>query len=217
MSSSAARERILSPLDRFSEIVFGLIMVLSFTGAVSVVESRAGLRTLLVSAIGCNLAWGIIDATFYLISSFTERCRHATMLHKVRQAGMAPEARRVIALAMPPAVAAALESDDFERIRKHLHQLPHPPAHSMLTREDWRGAVAVFLLVFFSTLPVVTPFLFIRDARLALRVSNGIAIAMLFGAGYRLARYAGIRPVRTGMAMVTIGLVLVGVTIGLGG
>ena len=55
------------------------------------------------------------------------------------------------------------------------------------------------------------------QARLALRVSNGIAIVMLFFAGYTLARYAGRRAWLTGMAMVLIGTVLVGITIALGG
>ena len=61
------------------------------------------------------------------------------------------------------------------------------------------------------------PFLFMQDARLALRVSNVIAIAMLFGAGYLLAGYASMRRIRTGLAMVGIGAGLVALTIVLGG
>ena len=56
-----------------------------------------------------------------------------------------------------------------------------------------------------------------HDARLALRISNGIAIAMLFGAGFMLAGYAGVRRIPTGLAMVAIGAVLVALTIALGG
>ena len=48
----------------------------------------------------------------------------------------------------------------------------------------------------------VIPFLFMQDARLALRVSNVVAIAMLFGAGCLLASYAGMRRIRTGLAIV---------------
>jgi VIT1/CCC1 family predicted Fe2+/Mn2+ transporter len=64
---------------------------------------------------------------------------------------------------------------------------------------------------------VVIPFLFMQDARLALRVSNVVAIAMLFGAGCLLASYAGMRRIRTGLAIVGIGAVLVALTIILGG
>ncbi len=102
-------------------------------------------------------------------------------------------------------------------MREQLGRLPEPASRPWLEGRDWRGAIGVFLLVFLSTFPVVMPFLFIGTAALALRVSNGIAITMLFLAAYRLAHYSGTRPVRTGLAMVAIGAALVGVTIALGG
>ena len=38
-------------------------MVLTFTGSLSVAEAgRDDVRTMLIGALGCNLAWGIIDA-----------------------------------------------------------------------------------------------------------------------------------------------------------
>jgi hypothetical protein len=58
-----ASKRILDPVDRVSEILFGLIMLLTFTGSLSVAEAgREDIRTMLIGALGCNLAWGIIDA-----------------------------------------------------------------------------------------------------------------------------------------------------------
>ena len=56
-----------------------------------------------------------------------------------------------------------------------------------------------------------------RNARLAIRISNGIAIAMLFLVGYFLGRHAGDRPWQMGLAMVLVGSALVGMTIALGG
>jgi hypothetical protein len=45
-------------------------MALSFTGSLSVAESgREEIRTMLVGAIGCNTAWGIVDAVMYLITT----------------------------------------------------------------------------------------------------------------------------------------------------
>ena len=125
--------------------------------------------------------------------------------------------KRIIAGALPESVATALQPADFERVREHLSRLPEPTDWPRLTAENWRGAVGIFLLVFLSTFPVVVPFLFMQDARLALRVSNGVAIAMLLGAGCLLAGYAGMRRIRTGLAMVGIGAVLVALTIALGG
>jgi VIT1/CCC1 family predicted Fe2+/Mn2+ transporter len=42
--------------------------------------------------------------------------------------------------------------------------------------------------------PVVVPFIFISNARLALRISNEIAILLLFLAGYSFGRFANSNP-----------------------
>jgi hypothetical protein len=218
MTHATNRIRILSPLERFSEIVFGLIMVLSFTCAISVTEAgRDDVHAMLIGALGCNLAWGIIDAAFYLISCLTEQGRSATILRNVQRAGTPAQAQQIIADALPPVVAGALQPVEFERLQQSLKQLPEPAERPRLSGENWRGALGVFLLVFLSTLPVIVPFMFMHDARLALRISNGIAIAMLFATGSMLAGYAGTRRVPTGLAMVGIGVVLVALTIALGG
>ena len=44
-----------------------------------------------------------------------------------------------------------------------LKQLPEPPARARLQRDDWLGALGVFLLVFLSTFPVVIPFLVMNE------------------------------------------------------
>jgi hypothetical protein len=218
MSPRTTSTRVLDPLERFSEIVFGLIMVLSFTCAISVAEvGREDVRAMFIGAIGCNLAWGIIDAAFYLIACLTEHGRHAVLLRKVQGAADAAPVRQAVTEVLPEEFAEVLQPADFDRIHAHLKQLPPPPERPGLTGEDWRGAVGVFLLVFLSTLPVVVPFMFMHDARLALRISNAIAIAMLFGAGHMLAGYAGLHRARTGLAMVAIGAALVALTIALGG
>ena len=81
----------------------------------------------------------------------------------------------------------------------------------------WFGALQVFLWVFFITFPVTIPFIVMHDARVALRVSNLIAIGLLFIAGWSYGRITGRRPWAMGLAMVTIGVVLSGLTLALGG
>jgi len=218
MKIQLTRNRVLDPLERFSEIVFGLIMVLSFTCAISVAEAgREDVRAMLIGAIGCNLAWGIIDAAFYLISCLTEEGRHAVLFRNVQQSSDPTQAHQTIADALPPRFAEALLPADLDRIHSHLKQLPPPTARPRFTAQNWRGALGVFLLIFLSTFPVVIPFMFVHEAHLALRVSNGVAIVLLFAAGYILAGYAGLRRIPTGLAMVVIGAVLVALTIALGG
>jgi hypothetical protein len=205
-------------MDRISEVLFGLIMVLAFTGSFSVAESgREEVRAMLLGALGCNLAWGIIDGVMYLMACLAERGRGILALRAVRSAADRSEAHRVIAEVLPPAVAAITQPDELEAMRHRLLQLPQPPARPRLSRGDWLGAVAVFLLVFLSTFPVVIPFMVMRDAMRALRISNGIAIAMLFLTGYSFGRCAGYRPWAMGFSMVVLGSILVGITIALGG
>ena len=75
----------------------------------------------------------------------------------------------------------------------------------------------VFLLVFLAMFPLAIPFLVMHDASLALRVSNAVAIVMLFTTGYLLGRYAEYHPWRLGSVMVLVGVALVAITIALGG
>jgi VIT1/CCC1 family predicted Fe2+/Mn2+ transporter len=51
----------------------------------------------------------------------------------------------------------------------------------------------------------------------ALRISNAIAVALLFLVGFRFGQVVGRRPVPTGLAMLLLGVVIVAMTIALGG
>ena len=210
-------KRALEPIDRLSEVLFGLIMVLTFTGSLSVYEAgREDVRTMLVGALGCNLAWGLIDAVFYLMGSLAEKSRELSTFRAVREASDPEHAQRLIADALP-VVGSVLEPNELEAMRLRLKQLPEPPRRARLGKDDWRGGLGVFLLVFLSTFPVTIPFIVMRDAVRAMRVSNAIAVVLLFTAGYAFGRLTGRRPVWVGTAMVVFGSVLVGLTIALGG
>jgi len=216
--SSDEPRRILEPSERISEVLFGLIMVLTFTGSLSVAQAdRAEVRTMLMAALGCNTAWGIIDGVFYLMGCLSERGRGIHALRQVQGALSREEAHRAIAAVLPPKLAAALGPDEYEAMRVKLVELPAPPPQPRLQRSDWLGALAVFLWVFATTFPVALPFLFVADVGRALRLSNAIAVAMLFLAGLAFGRVSGRRPWAVGIAMVLLGGALVSVTIAFGG
>src|SRR5262245_50943903 len=83
---SSRFQRVLDPLERTSEILFGVIMVLTFTTSISVAEGGQGeTRTILAGAIACNLAWGVVDAAMYLLATFMTRARNLATLRAVRQ------------------------------------------------------------------------------------------------------------------------------------
>jgi hypothetical protein len=217
-NSERSSKRALDSIDRVSEVLFGLIMVLTITGSLSVAEAgRSEVRTMLFGALGCNLAWGIIDGVLYVMGSLAEKGRNLFIFRAVRKATDPKEAQRRIADALPPVVASVLEPVELEALHQRLKQLPEPPDHARLRKDDWLGAAGVFLLVFLSTFPVVIPFIFMSNAGPALRVSNVIAIVMLFLTGYAFGRMTGRHPWLVGISMVVLGLVLVGVTMALGG
>jgi VIT1/CCC1 family predicted Fe2+/Mn2+ transporter len=166
--------------------------------------------------IGCNIAWGLVDAVMFLIASLTERGHGFLTIRAVRAAARPEDAHRVISGAMPPVLSAILTREDLDRVRQRLVAMPDVDSPT-LTRDDWLGALAVFLLVFLSTCPVVVPFLLFTDVPVAVRLSNTVAIVMMFGVGYTLARHAGFHPWRTGLGLVALGVVLVAITIALGG
>ena len=211
-------KRVLEPNERIAEVLFGLIMVLTFTGSLSVAEAdRAEVRTMLIGALGCNLAWGIIDAVLYLMGSLSEKGTGLLTFRAVRNATDPNHAQRLIADALPSMVASVLQPAELETMHHRLKQLPEPPARARLHKDDWSGALSVFLLVFASTFPVAIPFIVMDDAGPALRVSNAIAIVLLFILGYAFGRVAAHNPWVMGISMVVLGTILVGITMALGG
>ena len=210
--------RVLDPIDRISEVLFGLFMVLTFTGTLSVVESgREEVRSMLVAAIGCNIAWGFVDAVMYVLRNLVSRGRKARLLRAVRGAGQFEQAHRLIREEIG-GLSGALATAQIEGVRQWIVAQPVQEAPAVrVTGLDLRGAVAVFLLVFLSTFPVVLPFVFIADPGTAKRVSAAVAIAMLFLCGHAWGRYAGVNAWRTGLVMVVLGLAIEAIVIALGG
>jgi len=77
--------------------------------------------------------------------------------------------------------------------------------------------LGVFLLVFVSTLPVALPFIFLQKTATALRVSNAVAVLMLFATGLAYGKCVGRSPWGFGISMVVLGSILVALTMALGG
>jgi hypothetical protein len=211
----------LDPGERLGELLFGLIMVLTFTlgAAIELGEERRGTRELLIATLGCNAAWGIIDAALHLIGRLSDRGRLLRLLRSVQTAASREQALGLVSQElqdrMPevalPELRKALDQHLVDRVR----EMPIPP--NRVTAADLRGGFAVFCLVFLTALPPVLPFLMIDDPGTALRASNAVLIALLFFVGWRWAGYTGTSRWRTALAMTAIGIALVAVAIGLGG
>jgi VIT1/CCC1 family predicted Fe2+/Mn2+ transporter len=211
-------KRVLEPHERISEVLFGLIMVLTFTGSLSVAEAGRGeVRTMLIGALGCNIAWGIIDGVLYLMGCLAEKGRDLKTYRAVRKTTDPQKAQQLIADALPSVLASVVQSAELEAMRERLQKLPEPPDRARLGRSDLWGALGVFLLVFLSTFPVTIPFFFMHSAMTAMRVSNAVAIAMLFITGVAYGRCVGRSAWVFGISMIILGSVLVALTMALGG
>lgn len=212
------REPVLSPVDRVSEVLFGLFMALTFVGAISVTEAgRDDIRAVLAAALGCNLAWGLVDAVMYLVRTVADRGRLITLIRAVRAAPDAETGRMIIAGSLSKIAAGLLSAPEIEAVRGRILALTDVPERPRLKADDFLAAFAVFVLVVASTFPVVLPFVFIQDVGTAMTVSRVIALAMLFLGGLALGRYAGYGSWRAGLMMMALGSVVVAAVMALGG
>lgn len=214
-------ERYLDPGSRLGEVLFGLIMVLSatLTAGLSVADGRAGVRQLLYAALGCNIAWGIIDGIMYVMHCMTARAEKARLIEAVQRAPDARTALDIIRNDIEPRFETLTAPQDREALCRSIlaYLAQGEPPRIRVTKDDLYGAVLCFWLVFLSCLPVAAPFLIFSEPTLALRASNFLLIAMLFVVGHMWAQYAHTNRLLAGLVMVAIGLALVGVAVLLGG
>jgi hypothetical protein len=204
-------------------VLFGLIMTLTFTlgaGLIIEDEGREGARQLLIALIGCNIAWGVIDGVLYMVGELFHRGRLKRLGQAVRRS---PDEH----------VALALVSGEFEELlehvaseserdalyRKFVRYVRSRPAARVpsVTKDDVLGAVTSFFLVVLASVPAAVPFLLMDEARVALRVSNAVLLAMLFVTGYWWARFTLGKPWLVGFLFLIGGVALVALAIALGG
>jgi hypothetical protein len=213
------REPVLNTIERVSEMCFGLFMALTFVGAVSAAtagQAETAARTMFYTALGCNLAWGLVDGVMYLVRTLTERGKRLTLALAVRAAPNAEAASKALRSGLPPLLGKLIGEHELEKIRQGLisHALPERPR---FRARDFQGAVWIFIIVVLSTLPVALPFIVFDDMKVAMLVSRLLTFAMLFGGGYSLGRHAGYSGWKAGAQMLVLGVALTAAVIALGG
>jgi hypothetical protein len=214
--------RYLDPSTSLAEILFGLIMTLTFTlgaGLLIEDEGREAARELLIAVIGCNVAWGIIDGALYLVGQLFDRGRLQRLGVAIKRAPHKSDAVALIADELNPLLGGLLSPRETEQLYERIvdNVARKERKRNAITREDWLGALVSFVLVVISSIPAAIPFLLIDDARVALRVSNAVLVALLFFTGYWWARYTLSRPWIAGVSFLLIGTALVLAAIALGG
>jgi VIT family len=214
--------RFVDPSTSLGEILFGLIMTLTFTLGAGIIiedEGREGAKQLLIAFIGCNIAWGIIDGVFYLIDELFGRGQLRRIGRMIRQSPTRTRAEALVADELDDVLGHittdAERADLYRRIVDNVHA--KPPTANKVTKNDLLGALVSGLLVALVSIPAAIPFLVLDDAWLALRISNAILLALLFISGWYWARYTLGKPWVAGIAFLLGGLALVVAAIALGG
>jgi VIT1/CCC1 family predicted Fe2+/Mn2+ transporter len=206
---------VLSPIDRLTELLCGLLLILTFTGTMRVaVTGQADLRTNLWAAVGSSLAWGLVDAVMYVFGQLESRNRNYQLLRALR--ADRTTALQQVGASIPSAVAQLLPSAAWDKLVENLSKLPVPP-RARITRNDLLGAASIFVLANAALLPIAAPFVLIANTGVAKYVSDALALLWLFVCGFLLARYTGERPLRVAICFVGFGVALVAATIALGG
>jgi hypothetical protein len=222
MIGKSAIHDYLDPGEALGEVLFGLIMVLTFTVGARLITAAEELdpHELVVAAVGCNIAWGVIDAVLFVLGSLFYRSKRARFFRELKGARSEVEAlvaiREEFGLEEEP---LAVPPEDRARLYQSILALSAhaTPARVGLRRRDFVSAIVVFVLVSATALPGVIPFLLLKDSYLALRLSNVVLILLLFIVGYWWAHYTDVHPWRVGAIVMFLGVSMVFVAVALGG
>src|SRR5262249_4921093 len=177
-------------------------------------------RPLVVAIIGCNVAWGVIDATLFVLNSLFYRSRHARFFHSLKSVRNEAEALAAVEeefrLEEEP---LAVNPEEPARLYRSLLALSirATPVRASLRRQDFIAGLIVFALVSVTAVPGVIPLLLLADSNIALHVSNWVLILLLFVVGYWWGRYTAAPPWRVGLTAMLLGVFMVGVAVALGG
>lgn len=222
-------ERLLDPIDSLAETIYSVLILLTFTLAFRIVRlgdnptqplPESYVNELLLAAIGCTLAWGLIDGVMHVLLAVLQRGERHRLLLQLQAAETEQAAVAVIADELDYILEPIIS--DSERQALYRGALPQLRAGELrplgFKREDFAGALGCLLVAVLAVLPSLVPFVLLRDNyALAIRVSNIVSFAMLFGAGYRWGVHTGASPWKTGLLLVAVGALMVLIAIPLGG
>lgn len=220
---------MIDPIDRLSETIFSILILLTFTLAFRIIRlsgdapqelASENTNELLIGALGAILAWGVIDGVMYALISLFERGEKHRLLKNIQTAESDQEA--VLSIAEELDYILEPITDDNERQNLYHSMLTHlRGSHARqvgFTRDDLIGALGHVLVAVVAVIPSLLPLVLLRsNYDLAIRVSNIVSFIVLFISGYRWGQYTGANPWRTGLLLAAVALVMVLIAIPLGG
>src|SRR4029453_8486387 len=143
--------RYLHPPESLLEILFGVIMAPPMAAGAPLVTDPATLHAgeLIAALAGCNVAWGFIDAVFYLVGSMFNRNRRLVLVRRLQATRDEGEAIALISdefgLQREPRMR---EEDRAVFHRSMLERLRHADTRrASLTPSEFAAAAMIFVFV----------------------------------------------------------------------
>lgn len=203
------------------EMLTGLFMILTVTSTISISlgETEGGVRIMLIAALGCNIAWGLVDGALCVVAKVMDRGRYSRLIEFSKSAADPGKVEAAVEKELDPVIIGLLDEDKKKEIYEKVVDgiISSKPKEVGILKSDFLSGLAYLLLMIVSGFPVTLPFFFVKNLAIAVRVSNVAAMLMLFGAGYEWGRQTGRNKLVTGLVMVLLGLIIVAVTVALGG
>lgn len=222
--------RLLDPIDRLSETIYSVLILLTFTLAYRIIrvgaepvpapDSIRYANELLLASLGAILAWGVIDGLMHILMEIFQRGERHRLLQMIQTAPS--DAERIDTLADEFDYVLEPIIDEHERDQLYKGMLAHlrsaQPRPIGFKREDFTGALGTVVVALIAVIPSLIPIVLLRgNYDLAIRISNVISFIVLFQSGFTWGRYTGVNPWRTGLTLVAAGVVMVAIAIPLGG
>jgi len=210
----------LTPSESLSQALYGLILVLTVISAIEITISKQqqSAGTLLTAAMGTCIAWGVVDAVIYVLTGVHERNHYVRFVSRVKNKSK-KEAIDQIEDKLDDSLIGVLEKEEKDRIAEQIFLTINnaAPKRQHVKKDDVFGGIASFLISFVIVLPTMVPFVLNLKLGLAIRLSDIIAVAMLFIVGYISGGREGMNRISWAITITLLGVVIVVVTIFLGG
>jgi hypothetical protein len=221
--------RLLDPIDRLSETIFSILILLTFTLAFSIIKLGADpeqpipstyINELLIGAAGATLAWGLIDGIMYALLSMFARGESHRLLQQLQAVTTPEEGIEIVAdeldHILEPITGEAQRRLLYQDVLEHLRDGEPQPVG--LSRQDIAGGFGSVLVAVIAVLPSFVPLLlFYNHPALAIRASNVVSFVVLFISGYQWGKYTGSSPWGTGLLLAGVAAIMVLIAIPLGG
>ena len=221
--------RLLDPVDRLTEAMYSVLIVLTFTLAFQISQERdaapapeeaSQISQLFLAALGCAVAWGLIDGIMYIATAMFDRGQSHRLVEAIRSATTAQEGETLLAGQLDDELSSITTADERARFYQDLYARLKGTALKPVgfERADFAGALGVALVAIGAAVPVLLPLLVSQShPMLAMRTSNAIAATMLFAMGYQWGKYVGAVPWKMGLVFLLVAIIMLAIAIPLGG